>query len=333
MRNGSEPGRLSFPKVLLGAGIVASVLVVLLAMRAQPAAAQGEFEADIRTDRVGIPHILADDWGGLGFGYGYAFARDNICTIADSYVTVRAERSRFFGPDVGYSQRGNGFNVASNLNSDFFYQRIIDTGKIESLLAQAPPQGPRPEVREGVRGYVAGYNRYLAETGVANLPDPRCRGAEWVKPITEIDAYRRFYQLALLASGTIAIDGIASSQPPATGAPTLPLDPNGIAEGLDDALGQLPIGSNGVGLGSEATDNGKGMVLHNPHFPWDGPERFYQSHLTIPGQVNVSGGSLFGVPLVLIGHNDNLAWTHTVSTAYRFTPFQEVINPLDTTQY
>ncbi len=75
------------------------------------------------------------------------------------------------------------------------------------------------------------------------------------------------------------------------------------------------------------------MVLHNPHFPWDGPERFYQSHLTIPGQVNVSGGSLFGVPLVLIGHNDNLAWTHTVSTSYRFTPFQETINPADTTQY
>ena len=186
---------------------------------------RAQFEADIRTDTHGIPHILAEDWGGLGFGYGYAFARDNICTIADSYVTVRAERSRYFGPDAGYPQRGNGFNVASNLNSDFFYQRIIDTGKIEDLLAQAPPQGPRPEVREGVRGYVAGYNRYLAETGVANLPDPRCRGAEWVKPITEIDAYRRFYQLALLASGTIAIDGIASSQPPANGSPALAARP------------------------------------------------------------------------------------------------------------
>ena len=40
----------------------------------------------------------------------------------------------------------------------------------------ASPNGPRPEVRELVRGYAAGYNRYLRETGVGNLPDPACRG-------------------------------------------------------------------------------------------------------------------------------------------------------------
>ena len=33
------------------------------------------------------------------------------------------------------------------------------------------------------------------------------------------------------------------------------------------------------------------MVLGNPHFPWDGAERFYQAHLTIPGQVDVAGGA------------------------------------------
>ena len=33
------------------------------------------------------------------------------------------------------------------------------------------------------------------------------------------------------------------------------------------------------------------------------------------------------MPLVLIGHTDNLAWSHTVSTAYRFTPFQETLVP------
>jgi acyl-homoserine-lactone acylase len=315
---------------------VTLIALLLLGAAAEYARAADEgrsLDATIRRDSHGIPHILADDLGGIGFGYGYAFAEDNICTIAESYVTVGAERSRYFGPDAGYEQNGNGFDVDSNLNSDFFYQRIIDDGVIEGLLAKAPPLGPREEVKEGVRGYVAGYNQYLAETGVPNLPDPRCRGADWVKPIEPIDAYRRFYQLALLASGTVAIDGIGSSQPPALGAPTPPLDPTGIAEGLEGALGSLPIGSNGVGLGSEATDNGKGMLLGNPHFPWDGPERLYHSHLTIPGELNVSGGSLYGVPLVLIGHTDNLAWSHTVSTAYRFTPFQEVVNPADPTQY
>ena len=65
-----------------------------------------------------------------------------------------------------------------------------------------------------MRGYVAGYNRYLRETGVDNIPDPRCRGAAWVRPITEMDAYRRFYQLGLIASQGVAIDGIGGAQPP-----------------------------------------------------------------------------------------------------------------------
>jgi acyl-homoserine-lactone acylase len=293
----------------------------------------GTVEATIRRDSKGIPHILADDFEGIGFGYGFAFAEDNICTIAESYVTVRGERSRYFGPGGSYEQRGNGF-TANNLNSDFFYQRIIDEGTVEEMVNQPPPDGPLPEVLEGVRGYVAGYNKYLADTGVDNLTDPRCSGAAWVKPITEMDAYRRFYQLALLASGTVAIDGIASQKTPGTIGTGIPLDISGIANGLQDALAGLRgAGSNAYGLGKEATDNGKGIVLANPHFPWDGSERFYQSHLTIPGEVNVSGASLFGVPLVLIGHTDNMAWSHTVSTAYRFTPFQETVNPLDPTQY
>ncbi len=154
--------------------------------------ASGTLHATIRTTTHGIPHIIADDFAGLGYGYGYSLAKDNICVIADSYVTVDGQRSRFFGPDASYVVGGNG-SSNNNLNSDFFYQRIIDNGTIEHLLSLAPPQGPRPEIKEGVRGYVAGYNRYLAQTGVNNLSDPRCRGAAWVRPITEKEVYRRFY--------------------------------------------------------------------------------------------------------------------------------------------
>jgi acyl-homoserine-lactone acylase len=325
----------------------AAVLVVLTAASPADAATQatvtdaggtgGPLTATIRRDDHGIPNIIGDNFADIGFGYGYALAQDNICELAETYVTVRGERSRFsgdgvqgsFGPDGSYLQRGNGFS-ANNLDSDFFYQRIIDDHTVENLLAQPPPDGPVDEIRQGVRGYVAGYDKYLADTGVDNLPDPRCRGAAWVKPITELDAYHRFYQLALLASGTVAIDGIADAKTP--GGASLPVDPTAIANGLQANL-KMPIGSNAIALGSQATANGSGMLLGNPHFPWDGPERFYQSHLMIPGKVNVSGGSLYGVPLILIGHTDNLAWSHTVSTAYRFTPFQEIVNPLKPTQY
>jgi acyl-homoserine-lactone acylase len=330
--------------------IAAAVAIIVLILSAQPAsaasqstvsgasAAGGRLEATILRDQHGIPNIIGQSFADVGFGYGYAFAQDNICTIAESYVTVRGERSRYsgsgvegtFGPDGSYPQRGNGY-AAHNLNSDIIYQQIIDKHIVENLLNEPPPNGPVPEIKQGVAGYVAGYVKYLADTGVNNLPDPRCRGADWVKPITEIDAYRRFYQLALLASQSVAIDGIASEKTP--GGVASPLDTAQTAAGLDGALGQLPIGSNAYGLGSQSTQNGHGMVLANPHFPWDGPERFYQAHLVIPGQVNVSGASLYGVPLILIGHTDGLAWSHTVSTAFRFTPFEETINPANPTQY
>ena len=150
-----------------------------------------------------------------------------------------------------------------------------------------------------MRGYVAGYNAYLRDTGVDRLPDPRCRGKAWVRPITEMDAFRRFYQLALLASSGVAVDGIGAAQPPAAGRGARSRRP-AFPELPDLPLGDL--GSNAVALGKSATSDGKGLLLGNPHFPWDGPERFYQAQLTIPGKVDVTGASLFGVPLVLIGH-------------------------------
>src|SRR3954462_9333939 len=271
MGNGSRPRGPSFARVLAAVSTAAAAVIVVLtavspAQAATPATVRdtgSPLTATIQRDDHGIPNITGDNFADIGFGYGYALAQDNICELAETYVTVRGERLRYsgdgvqgtFGPDGSYLQRGNGFS-ANNLNSDFFYQRIIDDRTVEKLLAQPPPDGPVDEIREGVRGYVAGYDKYLADTGVDNISDPRCRGAAWVKPITEMDAYRRFYQLALLASGTVAIDGIADAKTP--GGASLPIDPNTIAEGLQGKL-KLPIGSNAIALGSQATSNGNGM--------------------------------------------------------------------------
>jgi acyl-homoserine-lactone acylase len=302
--------------------LVGAVLAIVVAAPVAHA-----YDATIRRTEHGIPHVFARDWGSLGYGYGYAFAQDNICTIADSYVTVGAERSRFFGPDRSWRFEGNS-TTANNLNSDFFYQRINDAKVVEKLVAQAPPRGPLPEVREGVAGYVAGYNAYLRDTGVDNLPDPTCRGKAWVRPISEIDAYRRFYQLASLASQGVAIDGIGSAAPLTGGAQATS------AAQLAPAFARLgDLGSNAYGLGREATLDGHGIVLGNPHFPWQGAERLYQSHLTIPGQVDVAGASLYGVPLVLIGTTKGVAWSHTVSTARRFTLVEERLVPGSPTTY
>ena len=85
-------------------------------------------------------------------------------------------------------------------------------------------------------------------------------------------------------------------------------------------------------VGSEHTTTGRGMLLGNPHFPWRGRYRFTQQHLTIPGRYDVAGASLIGSPVVNIGFNDRVAWSHTVSTAYRFTPY-EYVTPVPGTTY
>ena len=189
-----------------------------------------------------------------------------------------------------------------------------------------------------MRGYVAGYNRYLHDIGGSSgVPDLTCRGKAWVRPISEMDAYLRFYQLVELASGDVAIDGIAEAQPP-TPPLSLPGGRPDLQQTAQSLTSKLPlwgaIGSNAVAVGSAGTrDHKHGLLLGNPHFPWTGPERFYQAQLTIPGKVNVEGVSLFGVPVILIGHTQSLAWSHTVSTAFRFTPYQLTLVPGSPTTY
>jgi acyl-homoserine-lactone acylase len=296
----------------------------------------------IRRTSYGIPHILASSFYGAGEGYGFVFAQDDICTMANDYVTVDAQRSRYFGPTAGYTQGGNSVSV-TNLDSDFFFQQIIDSGTVDKLANTPPPMGPVNQLHQLAAGYVDGYNRYLRSVGGSSgIPDPRCRGAAWVHPITLEEVYRRLYQLIELASGDVVIPGIAEAAPPAGGLPVTPTvgatpSPQTTARLLAGKLGHGllgAIGSNAVAVGRAGTrDHTHGLLLGNPHFPWTGPERFYQAQITVPGQMNVSGASLFGVPLVLIGHTSTVAWSHTVSTAFRFTPFQLTLVPGLPTEY
>src|SRR5439155_13677897 len=120
------------------------------------------------------------------------------------------------------------------------------------------PAGPGAALRPraGVRGVGAGHgarlNRLLSDVGGPDgISDPTCRGKPWVTPITEIDAYRRFYQLILLASQGVAIGGISNASPATPGFGTPPAaDAQALATGLRDVFPQGGIGSNAVAIGS-----------------------------------------------------------------------------------
>ena len=91
--------------------VTAAVGAVAAAVPAAPAAARPaaggpRYEATIVRTAYGIPHITAHSFGSLGYGYGFALASDNLCTMADEYLTVEGQRSRYLGPCGGESVWG-----------------------------------------------------------------------------------------------------------------------------------------------------------------------------------------------------------------------------------
>ncbi|MFI6638739.1 penicillin acylase family protein [Streptomyces sp. NPDC050504] len=292
--------------------------------------------ARISRTEYGIPHISARDFRGLGYGYGYAFAQDNACELADQIMTLRGERSRFLGPDG----EGEGHNLAL----DTYYRGQRRAGTVRRLLDRGAPVGPTAELRGMVQGYAAGYNRYVRETGVDRLPDPRCKGKPWVRPITAHDLWSLVYDLNSATGAATLATEIGSANPPAAAAPhraapgrlaPAPRAASALAALSGRAGPASPdFGSNGWALGRDATRSGNAMVLANPHLPWVGGNfRFYQVQLTIPGTLDVSGASLYGAPLVLIGHNGNVAWTHTASNAQHSSTYALKLVPGDPTSY
>ncbi|MEU1409451.1 penicillin acylase family protein [Streptomyces sp. NPDC005728] len=328
--------RSRLPMAVMAAVAMMSTMAATGSTAASSAAEQGPDEPTIRYTEYGIPHIIASTWEGLGTGYGYAAAKDNICTLADTYLTVNAQRSRYLGPD-GKASPGEHQNSTTNLNSDLYFQRINDNRVVERLLEQPAPNGPEPEVKEAIRGYVQGYNRYLAETGVNNISDPACRGAVWVRPITELDVYRHAHAEIIMGSADAVLDGEVNAAPPGASAAARPAPSAAeTAKKIRDAMAvsrQQSMGSNALAVGSQGVSGGTSMMLANPHFPWQGKNRMWQNQLTIPGKVNVSGASLLGLPAVTIGHNNDVAWSHTIATVAPFGLFDVQVDPLNPTNY
>ncbi|MCA5973563.1 MULTISPECIES: acylase [Pseudomonas] len=279
--------------------------------------------AEIRRTGFGVPHIVAANERGLGYGIGYAYAQDNLCLLANEVVTVNGQRSRYFGPDKATLEQRN------NMASDLLFQ-WLNTPQALADFWNAQPR----EIRQLMQGYVAGYNRSLAEQTTQGLPQP-C-AAEWVRPISTDDLLRLTRRLLVEGGVGQFAEALAGATPPAQQKPLQVDAQQAQALQLAAARNQrfaLERGSNAVAIGRELSANGRGMLLANPHFPWGGGMRFYQMHLTIPGKLDVMGAALPGLPLINIGFNQHLAWSHTVDTSKHFTLHRLQLDPKDSTRY
>ncbi|MBY8952715.1 acylase [Pseudomonas carnis] len=302
-------------KGLSRVGATGLLLALSLAVSAREQVTQTS--ADIRRTSYGVPHIRASDERGLGVGMGYAYAQDNLCLLANEVVTVNGERARFFGPDQATLEERN------NLASDVFFNWLNTPETVAAFW-----KAQTPEMQQRIEGYVAGYNRYLKDKGAP----AQCQAA-WVRPLVVQDLVKLTRRL--LVEGGIGqfAEALVGAAPPQA---TASVQPGAKAFAMAAANQQrftLDRGSNAVAVGRDRSFNGRGMLLANPHFPWVGGMRFYEMHLTIPGQLDVMGAALPGLPVVNIGFNQHVAWTHTVDTSKHFTLYRLTLDPKDATGY
>jgi acyl-homoserine-lactone acylase len=304
---------------------IAAMACVLAACGQLPMNSPSERSATIERTAFGVAHISAPDHESLAYGVAYAHAQDNVCQTAQQLVTVRGQRSATFGPAATGLL---GLRGLPNEQIDFFVAAHMDDAKLAQTWSRTAPQ-----VQAMARGYVAGYNRYLTNNR-DQLPDD-CKGQAWIKPMTQADFYRANEVSMVQASSAAFADAILAARPPAS-SPTAALTFDAVeAASAMREIGVLdsPYGSNAWAFGKDTTANGSGMLMGNPHFPWVGPNRFWQMHVTIPGQMDVMGASIGLSPVVQVGFNKDVAWTHTVSTGKRFTLHELTLVPNDPTSY
>jgi acyl-homoserine-lactone acylase len=310
------------------------------------------YEATIRRDAAGVPHITADDMAGLSFGQGWASGEDRACDLADQVVKVQGERARWFGPG----------EEDANIESDLAWRNM-------GLADRAAEDwdAASDEVQQLITAYTDGWNAHLEEVGADGLGD-WCAGEPWVRTLEPVEVYTYARSIALQASGNQLARYMGSAQPPATAEDTTDtgttddLGPEGDPttsttedrpvqeqeqeqeqEGVDEAaaavdldamvLEPVPTASNGWAIGAERSAEGGGMLVANPHFPWEGELRFWEVHLTIPGEVDIYGVQLSGLPGVGIGFTEDFGWTHTVSAGNRFTAYRLDLVPGEPTTY
>lgn len=315
---------------------VALVLAAAASAQARPAAvpqtslAKGGVEIRRTTD--GIPHLRAANWRDLGTGVGYVQAQDALCTLAEAFVTYQGRRAWFFGAEARPALDST-FGKPKNIDLDFFFRSFAD----EEVLAQYRAQQPA-ELNQLIEGYAAGYNRYLADArgGRVQAAGRSCLKQNWVRAITADDIYRRMYAAQVAAGYARFASALAGARPAASAAAAAQAASGApdLQDKLAQSIGEQPgIGSNVLALGREATGEEGAVLFGNPHWYWGGPDRFYQMHLTIPGRLNVAGVAFLGVPVIMIGFNEQVAWSHTVSTARRFGLFELTLDPADPTRY
>ena len=275
---------------------------------------KGDYNATIRRGAGGVPHITGTTLANVSFGQGWASGEDRTCDLADQVLKIGGERAKWLGPGED----------DANIESDVAWRAI---GIRE--VAGKDWKDASKEVRALITAYADGWNGHLAAVGADGIKD-WCAGKDWVKPVKPVEVYAYARSIALQGSGGAVSTMLPTAQPPNAAKPAS-LTPAPLR--TKKTVVEPATASNGWAIGASRSTDGGGMLVGNPHFPWEGELRFWEVHLTVPGQVDIYGVQLSGLPGIGIGFTKTFGWTHTVSAGNRFTAYKLDLIAGDPTSY
>ncbi|MEO0702915.1 MAG: penicillin acylase family protein [Pseudomonadota bacterium] len=327
---------------ILGAGAV--FLLYWFATRSIPDY-QATLEVDgltapveIVRDNANVPHIFGDSDRDVYFGLGLAHAQDRLWQMMMLRRTAQGRLSEMFGPRT--------FAIDDLLRRLDLYPLAVQSVRVQSPYAQ-----------EALAAYAAGVNAWLAEINAG----ARGRGAPeyWIFPpqiapwqpadsvaIAKIMALQLSGQIdsevlrarvSLLmdddrvrdilpdapGSGVAALPEFASLFPTAPRYaavtrdydPLSPVKPRGLS-GASNAWAAAPTRSAAGGT----------LMANDPHLGFSAPGTWYLARLQLETG-GVIGGTIPGLPLVVLGRSERLGWALTYTHADDQDVFIERLNP------
>ncbi len=283
-------------------------------------------QVEVLRDARGVPHIRARSMEDALFAQGYVTAQDRLWQMDLSRRYAEGELSEILGD--------------TTLRQDIDSRTLGFPKLAETSLNELPP-----EDRLWLDSYVRGVNAFI-ESHRNRLPLEFLVLRYQPKPWRAVDSVAVTLNLAKELSETwevdlmreriaarlgkeLSADVFPDHSPLDVPVADVPLDApapapktaskHEVGDSQNDFAEDLPapfsgegagIGSNNWVVSGTHTQSGKPLLANDPHLGFSIPSVWYMIHLKAPG-LNVSGISLPGLPFVIIGHNDHIAWGMT----------------------
>jgi len=302
---------------------------------------------EVIRDREGVPHIFAKTTDDLYTALGFVHAQDRLWQMELQRRTGQGRLSEIFGERT--------------FTTDVFLRTLDLYGHAERSLAALPA-----EARSALDAYARGVNAIMTRRLgwleprlppefllLRHRPEPwrPADSAVIIKLMAlqlSMNINHEILRLALAAEGLTSAEikdllPLDAAPPPLPEIAQLyPLKRTPTAERRADALPLLDslIGtgaSNNWVVSGARTRSGKPLLANDPHLRLAAPAVWYLAHLALerPGAdtANVAGASLPGMPLIVLGRGDHVAWGFTNTGPDVQDIFIEKVNPDNPREY